>query len=54
MRYEFKKAFDRSMKNLSDDAKIDIKKLAFEIIDLISTGKKPSKGQGLIRLHKDY
>lgn len=54
MRYEFKKSFDRSMKSLSEDVKIDIKKLAFEIIDLVSTGKKPSKGIGLTRLRKDY
>ena len=54
MRYEFKKSFDRSIKSLSEDTKIDIKKLAFEIIDLVSTGKRPSKGIGLSRLRKDY
>ncbi len=54
MKYDFKKSFDRSVKNLSEDAKIDIKKLAFEIIDLLSTGKKPAKGVGLTRLRKDY
>ena len=54
MRYEFKKSFDRSVKRLSDDVKIDIKKLAFELIDLMSTGRRPSKGAGLTRLRKDY
>ena len=54
MRYEFKKSFDRSIKTLSDGAKVDIKKLAFEVIDLVSTGKRLSKGQGLTRLRKDY
>ena len=54
MRYEFKKSFDRSVKSLPENAKIDIKKLAFEAIDLISTGKRPSKGIGLTRLRRDY
>jgi len=34
--------------------KEEIKQLAFKIIDLVSTGKKPSKGHGLTRLRKDY
>ena len=54
MRYELKKSFDRSVKGLSDDAKIEIKKAVFEIIDIVATGKTPSKGQSLTRLHKDY
>ena len=54
MRYEFKTSFDRSVKGLSDGAKIEIKKSVFEIIDLVSTGKIASKGQGLTRLHMDY
>jgi len=54
MRYEFKTSFDRSTKRLSDDAKIEIKKAVFEILDLVSTGKTVSKGQGLTRLRKDY
>lgn len=54
MRYELKTSFDRSVKRLSDDAKIEIKKSVFEIMDIVATGKKPSKGQSLIRLHKDY
>ncbi|MFA6141760.1 MAG: hypothetical protein WC738_00500 [Candidatus Omnitrophota bacterium] len=54
MRYEFKASFDRSIKRLSDDAKIDIKKAIFEILDLVSTGKTASKGQGFTRLRKDY
>lgn len=54
MRYEFKTSFDRSTKCLSDDAKIEIKKAVFEILDLVSTGKNASKGQGLTRLRKDY
>ena len=47
MRYELKKSFDRSVKGLSDGAKIEIKKSVFEIIDLVSTGKASSKGEGL-------
>ena len=54
MRHEFKTSFDRSVKGLSDGAKIEIKKAVFEIIDLVSTGKSSSKGQGITRLHKDY
>jgi len=54
MRYEFKTSFDRSVKHLPDDAKIEIKKSVFEIIDIVATGKTPSRGQSLKRLHKDY
>jgi mRNA-degrading endonuclease YafQ of YafQ-DinJ toxin-antitoxin module len=54
MKYAFKSSFDRSVKQLNDDVKIGIKKLVFDIIDLVATGKIPSKGQGLTRLHKDY
>ncbi len=54
MRYELKTSFDRSVKRLSDNSKIEIKKSVFEIIDLVSTGKTALKGQGLKRLHKDY
>ena len=54
MRYEFKKSFDKSLKNLPEDSKIIIKELAFNSIDTISTGKKPPKGMRLKRLRKDY
>jgi len=54
MRYEFKKSFNRCVKNLPEEAKIAIKKLAFDSIDVISTGKKPAKGIRLKRLRKDY
>lgn len=54
MRYEFKKSFDKSTRGLSTGVKISVKKLAFEIVDLVSSGKKPSKGVGLTRLRKDY
>lgn len=54
MRYEFKTSFDRSTKHLPDDTKIEIKKAVFEILDLVSTGKTASKGQGLTRLRNDY
>ena len=50
MRYELKTSFDRSVKRLSDDAKTEIKKAVFEIIDIVATGKRPSKGQSLTRL----
>ena len=54
MRYEFKKSFDRSVKRLSDDAKREIKGVAFEVIDIVSGGKQPSKGIRLTRLRNDH
>ncbi|MCK4463638.1 MAG: hypothetical protein KAU58_04940 [Candidatus Omnitrophica bacterium] len=54
MRYEFKKSFNKCIKNLPEEAKLAIKELAFDTIDVISTGKKPSKGMRLTRLRKDY
>ena len=54
MRYEIKKSFDRSAKNLTEDNRIKIKKVIFEVIDVLSTGKKPSKGIRLTRLRNDY
>ena len=39
MRYELKTSFDRSVKRLSDDARIEIKKAVFEIIDIVAAGK---------------
>ena len=44
MRYEIKKSFDRSAKSLSEDSKIEIKKIIFEVLDVFSMGKQPPKG----------
>ena len=54
MRYEIKKSFDRSVRSLPADDRIEIKKVIFEILDVLSTGKKPSKGIRLTRLRNDY
>lgn len=54
MRYEIKKSFDRSVKRLPEDDRIEIKKVIFEVLDVLSTGKKPSKGIRLTRLRNDY
>jgi len=54
MKYNFKKSFTKTIKRLPDENKEEIKRLAFEIIDLVSAGKKPSKGCGLTCLRKDY
>lgn len=54
MRYEIKKSFDRSVKGLSEDDRIVIKKILFDVLDVLSTGKKPSKGIRLTRLRNDY
>lgn len=54
MRYEFKKSYDRCVKGLAEEVKLEIKEAAFEVVDIVSTGKKPSKGIRLTRLGKDY
>lgn len=54
MRYEFKKSFNKCVKDLPEETKIAIKELAFDCIDIISAGKKPAKGIRLKRLRKDY
>lgn len=54
MRYEIKKSFDRSIKRLSEDNRIEIKKVIFEVLDVVSSGKKPSKGIRLTRLRNSY
>ena len=54
MKYEFKSSFDKSLKRFSETSKTEIKRLAFEIVDIIATGKAPSKGYKLTRLREDY
>ena len=54
MKYDFKNSFVRSIKALPNNDKQKIKELSFELIDLLSSGKKPPKGYGLTRLRKDY
>ncbi|MFC1589942.1 hypothetical protein ACFL42_00460 [Candidatus Omnitrophota bacterium] len=53
MRYEFKKSFDKCVKGLTADSKLEIKEVVFEVIDIVSSGKRPSKGIRLTRLRKD-
>ena len=53
MRYEIKKSFDRSAKNLSEDDRMEMKKIIFEVLDVLSTGKQPPKGIRLTRLRND-
>lgn len=53
MKYELKKSFDRSVKRLPENDRIEIKKAVFEILDVLATGKKPSKGIRLTRLRND-
>jgi len=54
MRYEIKKSFDRSVKGLPEQERTEIKKVIFEVLDVLSTGNKPSKGIRLTRLRNDY
>jgi len=54
MRYEIKKSFGRSVKKLPEDSKVEIKKIIFEVLDVLSMGKQPPKGIRLTRLRNDY
>ena len=54
MRFEFKKTYDRTTKKLSKEAKLELKEVAMDVVDVVSTGKKPAKGIRLKHLYKDY
>ena len=54
MRFEFKPSFDRSVKNFSTLEKTEIKQVALQTIDILSTGLSVSKGIGLKRLQRNY
>jgi len=53
MRYEFKKTFDKSSKRFSKDEWQVIKKVVFDTIDFLASGKPPSQGYGLKHLRWD-
>jgi len=50
MRFEFKPSFDRSVKSFSGREKEEIKKVALQAIDVLSSGRLIYKGLGLKRL----
>ena len=50
MRFEFKPSFDRSVKGFHNPEKEEIKKIAIELIDMLSQDCEIHKGLGLKRL----
>jgi mRNA-degrading endonuclease YafQ of YafQ-DinJ toxin-antitoxin module len=54
MRFEFKTSFDRSIKSLRGNEKEELKKVAIETIDILSSDRLTHKGLGLKRLRGDY
>ena len=54
MRFEFKPSFDRSIKSLVPSEKEDVKKVASDLIEVLSKDKQIHKGLGLKRLMGDY
>jgi len=54
MRFEFKPSFEHSLKSLSPDNKEEVRKVAFQAIDILSQDRFIHKGIGLKRLKGDY
>ena len=54
MRIEFKPSFERSIKSFSEKEKEEIKKVAIQLIDILSRDRNIHKGVGLTRLRKNF
>jgi len=54
MRFEFKPSFDRSVKRFHGPGKEEIKKVATQLIDMLSQDREIHKGLGLKRLHGNF
>ena len=54
MRFEFKSSFDRSIKQLSDSDKEEVKTVGLQLIDILSHDKDIHKGIGLKRLRGSF
>jgi hypothetical protein len=54
MRFEFKPSFDRSVKNFHGREKEEIKRVALQAIDILSSDRLLHKGIGLKRLRGDF
>ena len=54
MKFEFKPSFDRCVKSFSDLEKTEIKKLAIELVNMLSRDRAISKGIGLKRLRGNF
>lgn len=54
MRFEFKPSFDRSVKKFRNREKQELKKIAIQIIDILSCDRIVHKGIGLKRLKDNF
>ena len=54
MRFEFKPSFDRSVKSFHGPEKEEIKKVAIQLIDMLSQDREIQKGLGLKRLRGNF
>ena len=54
MRIEFKPSFERSIKSFPEKEKEEIKKVAIQLIDILSRDRNIHKGVGLTRLRKNF
>ncbi len=54
MRFEFKPSFDRSVKSFHDLEREEIKKVAIQLIDMLSHDQEIHKGLGLKRLRGNF
>lgn len=54
MKFEFKPSFNRSIKSLPYGEKEDIKKIAIQILDILTKNRETRKGIGLTHLKGDF
>lgn len=54
MRFEFKPAFERSIKSLPLSERTDVKDAALKLIDVLSKERQIRPGLGLKRLTRDF
>ena len=54
MKFEFKPSFDRSVKSFQGPEKEEIKKVAIQLIDMLSQDREIHKGLGLKRLRGNF
>jgi len=54
MRFEFKPSFDRSVKSFHNPEREEIKRVATQLIDMLSHDREIHKGLGLKRLRGNF
>lgn len=54
MKFEFKPSFNRSIKSLPFEEKEEIKKIAIQILDILTKDRETRKGIGLTHLKGDF